>query len=232
MKRGLCVFSMILCVMMWGLPALAADREQTEIDVLARRIQQQEACTAPMVNGTAGLELPDGTMLTVEGIKEAGLQLAVYLIPGEDYAAWDWIEQCMRNFGTRLYPMEIYFTDEQGNRVNVSERIAVSVSFPDTYLNPAIFYLPADGSTVCLESRAAENRIVFFAEHSGIYVLAEKEGIGETAVKEENAQTVTGSSVSPRTGDTAWPGLCVLLLTASGAALAAGRVRNKKHTGE
>ena len=83
-----------------------------------------------------------------------GLTLVVYPIPRSDELAWAWMESCMEKYGTNLYPLDLYFVDSQGDRVEVQSTITVTVTYTGDYQAPAVFDLAKTGAVTEMESHA------------------------------------------------------------------------------
>lgn len=228
----LCVFTAFPC-------AAAAKAETKTIDVYARAVRESDAYTAPAEDGEASVKLNDGTSVTVSGVPEDGLWLVVYPIPETEEDARDWLESCMEGYGTGLYPMEIYFIDQDGNRVSVSRTVTVTVKTPRKYENPIVCRISTGGKVTVLDGSADGKRISFRMDRSGYYVLAEKKedsgsdsgGHGSSGGKTAHTSgTISGDGsggtavaglISPATGDDSgiWLWMVLLGMSAAGAAV-------------
>lgn len=192
MKR---IFANLLAVLMLlplSITAFAA--EETTVDVTAKYISTIDGAEcAPVDDGTATVTLPDGTVITVEGVPGDGLTLVVFPIPKSHTDAWAWFESCMKSHGSKLYPMEIYFLDKDGNRQEITGGIMVTVDSPTAYTKPIACSLSTNGKAKTLNSKTVGGKITFGADGNRYYVLAEKNTGNTPGTDKPN---------SPQTGDT------------------------------
>ena len=175
-RTGALGIALFLCLLM-AFPCSAAaltESRETRIEVRARYIQESDRYTAPVENGEAAAALADGSSVTVSGVTGSGLWLVVYPIPKTDAQGWSWFESCMAAYGTNIYPMDIYFVDQDGNRVEVSRTVTVTVETLETYASPVICHLSTEGNVTVMDSSVDGNRITFRTDHNSYYVLAEK----------------------------------------------------------
>ena len=113
------IFVSALSILLFTMPAFAAAPEPEEIPVVAQSVQETAWAEATVVDGQASVQLEDGVQVTVSGEALDGLTLVVYQIPRSDEQAWAWMESCMEKYGTNLYPLDLFFMDSQGDRVEV-----------------------------------------------------------------------------------------------------------------
>lgn len=192
----------------------AGDVGLTEVDAYTRdeNLDKPETVTSPMENGSATVTLADGTTITVTGSTEEGLWLVVR--PVTDPALLGWFEQNLASYGTKLYPMDIYFVDHRGVHTEIAGTIMVTVETPEDYTEPVICYVPLEGSVTVMDSHAEGNRIAFQTGQNGYYILAEKSA-GETNTRpgasggSDTKPSASGgtSTKSPQTGDESNPWL-------------------------
>lgn len=143
--------------------------------MLVRCLRQTDTITAPAAGGQATAELEQGTTLTVTGLPEQdGLTLVIYPIPAGDTQAWSWFAGCMAPYGTKLYPLDIYFEDSDGNRVELSVTITITIETLRDYTDPIVCYVATDGTVEVLDSHTEGNTITFTTTHNSYYVLAER----------------------------------------------------------
>ena len=100
---------------------------------MVQSVQEAAWSEAPVEKGQACVSLEDGVQVTVSGDALDGLTLVVYPIPLSDEQAWAWMESCMEQYGTNLYPLDLFFVDGQGNRVEVQSAITVTVTYTGDY---------------------------------------------------------------------------------------------------
>ena len=177
-RTGALGIALLLCLLM-AFPCSAAaptESRETRIEVRARYIRESDRYTAPVENGGAAVTLGDGSSVAVSGVTGNGLWLVVYPIPKTDAQGFRWFESCMAAYGTNIYPMDIYFIDQDGNRVEVSRTVTVTVTVEtlETYASPVICHLSTEGNVTVMDSSVDGKRITFQTDHNSYYVLAEK----------------------------------------------------------
>ena len=197
------IFMSALSILLFTMPAFAAAPEAEEIPVVVKSVQETAWAEAPVVEGQASVQLEDGVQVTVSGQALDGLTLVVYPIPRSDELAWAWMESCMEKYGTNLYPLDLYFVDSQGSRVEVQSPITVTVTYTGDYQAPAVFDLAETGAVTEMESQAEGTAITFTTDHNSYYVLAETEE-GHTPVEPDDPDE--DGSGQPSDGDTSQPG--------------------------
>ena len=244
------IFVSALSILLFTVPAFAAAPEPEEIPVVVKSVQETAWAEAPVVEGQASVQLEDGVQVTVSGQALDGLTLVVYPIPRSDELAWAWMESCMEKYGTNLYPLDLYFVDSQGDRVEVQSTITVTVTYTGDYQAPAVFDLAKTGAVTEMESHAQGTAVTFTTNHNGYYVLAETDGIntpvepvdpdedgsglpsdGDTSQPDDTAQpgdTSQSDGSSPQTGDDGQLLVWWALLLVSGGALLMILFRAKK----
>ena len=261
-RTGALGVALLLCLLM-AFPCSAAaptESRETRIEVRARYIQESDRYTAPVENGEAAAALADGSSVAVSGVTGNGLWLVVYPIPKTDAQGWSWFESCMAAYGTNIYPMDIYFVDQDGNRVEVSRTVTVTVETLEAYASPVICHLSTGGNVTVMDSSVDGKRITFQTDHNSYYVLAEKkeEPGSETEETEtpgsETEETETPGSetertsgpaagnstrpgktgsagkASPKTGDDSGIWMWIALMCISGVGIAVILTRRKRKT--
>ena len=200
-RTGALGIALLLCLLM-ALPCSAAaltESRKTEIEVRARYIQESDRYTAPVENGGAAVTLGDGSSVAVSGVTGNELRLVVYPIPKTDAQGFRWFESCMAAYGTNIYPMDIYFIDQDGNRVEVSRTVTVTVETLETYASPVICHLSTEGNVTVMDSSVDGKRITFQTDHNSYYVLAEKK-------EEPGSETEETETPGSETEETETPG--------------------------
>ena len=197
------IFVSALSILLFTMPAFAAAPEAEEIPVVVQSVQETAWAEATVVDGQASVQLEDGVQVTVSGEALDGLTLVVYQIPRSDEQAWAWMESCMEKYGTNLYPLDLYFVDSQGSRVEVQSAITVTVTYTGDYQTPAVFYLAENGSVTKMKSQAEGTAITFTTHHNSYYVLAETEGINTPVEPDKPDEDGSGR---PSDGDPSQPG--------------------------
>lgn len=174
MKRIISLFLVLMCFAGMPVIAFAQEQESTRIDVYARCIRKTEGkYTADVKRGSAAVELPDGTVLRVSGIRRKGLALVVVPVPGEETEAYAWFSECLGMTPTAVY--DIYFLDAEGNRVN-ADQVSVQIRGAAEAKGLKVTSVTTSGVTEELDVRIDKGSIVFTANGSNYYCITEAAG--------------------------------------------------------
>lgn len=166
----LTAYSSMICYA--GNSVLTGEQEHTAFDIYVTYIAgEADYLTAPVKNGKSEIQLPDGSVITISGVTDNSWTLVVYPITQKDAEAWKWFAACMEGKGKNISPYEIYFTDKKGNRKSAD---GVTISISNTFKNQAAFSLDSDGTLTMLSLQSRDDRMIFQANGSCFYVLAEK----------------------------------------------------------
>ena len=85
--------------------------------------------------------------------------------------AWEWFVACLEGKGKNISPFEIYFTDKKENRIAVD---GVTISLSDALKNSSAFSLNSKGTLKTLSVQSRNGQMIFQADGSYYYILAEK----------------------------------------------------------
>lgn len=202
MKKSFIALALALALCLGGVTARAESvgLGKYQGEVIARYLKQEDTIQAPAQGGKAEAELEPGTTIAAEGIPQdqGSLTLVVYPIPAGHDDAWDWFAQCMAPYGTNLYPLDIYFEDEAGNRVELDTAVTITLQTLRDYTDPILCHVASDGTVELLDSRVEGDTITFTITRGGYYVLAEK------AASDDGKPTQTPSA-TPGVTPTATP---------------------------
>lgn len=200
--------------------------------------------TQPVTDGTGTATLPDGTTVTVSGVKMEGLYLKVYPITEETDGGepWKWFSGLFQGKGTNMQPYDIWFEDAYGQVREITDTVQISISpAGKDYKNPVVYYQPVSGDPVDMGASFANGTVSFYTNHTSYYVLLEQitekdnGADGETEgpssqttgnVSTDTTNTSDSKTDSPKTGDDTNIGLlieimAVSILIASGCIIAA-----------
>ena len=207
MKRGLICLLTVMLMLSLGITVFAADGEiaSKEIDVQAKYTRLEH--DVPPVDledasGTATME--DGAIIHVSDAPENAVSLVIYAIPKDEKEIWAWFNECLKNAGVLVQPYDIYFLDNNGNRLN-ADGAKISIERNGSSKNLSVYGVTTDGTAAELESSFANGVIVFITNGSHYYVLAEQSDESsstepsEPEDKPENKPEDGGDS--PQTGD-------------------------------
>lgn len=144
-----------------------------DIPVYARYIRDYVGVyDVPVGRGHSPVETDDGVRIIAEG--EEGIWLIVYPIPHTDEDARNWLLRCLKDYGTKIYPMEIFFVDENGNRVEPKGEVTITITPPEGFGEAVVCQVAADSEVSRKDSRKNGEEISFSHSGSGYYVLTQK----------------------------------------------------------
>lgn len=198
---------------------LAEEKRSVNIDVVAdyvKNTSDPKRFYGEITDGRATVTTDDGATVAVSGVQADGLTLVVLPIMKSETAAWEWFSSCLKNYGTNLYPVDIYFIDKNGNRVEYNGSFSISITTPETYTEPSVFYLSTDGKVTPLDSTVNGNAVTFQISHNSYYVIAEK------------LQSTPDDPDSPPTGDTSNKPLWIALVLVAGVGVVGTTVFGKR----
>lgn len=205
MKRTLIILLALLMMLSCATVCFASEESK---NVLAKYVGEDKWTAAP-VSGqeetVAGL--PDSTTVTVENAPGGAVKLFVYSIPTSETEAWSWIKSCFDGKGTPVHAFDIYFADENGNRINANGAV-VTIDCPHCTTKPTVCSLTTSGTVSELSNNARSVSVTFTTDGSHYYVLTEKSSapVGDddhkVEVKEPTGGKVDISDETPNTGDT------------------------------
>lgn len=127
MKKTLTILLALLMMLSCTTICFAAEESK---DVLAKYIGEEKWTEAPVSEREETVvELPDGTTVTAANAPSGAVKLFIYSIPDAEAEAWAWIKSCFESKGTPIHTFDIYFADENGNRINADGAV-VTIDCP------------------------------------------------------------------------------------------------------
>jgi hypothetical protein len=228
-----CFFSICLTALLIACAPVSSQTaaSDTGIHVTGRYIRVSDAgLDEAESNGaggyTAKVENDSGVQTSVfvklaEPLPE-GIRLIVHLIPTSDSAPHGWFEEVLSEYGGRVVPYDVYFTNEGGVPVTVRGQMTITFAIPDGFTDPAVYYVSTEGAAEPM--RAAVDfeggTISFTTDHNSYYVIVDR-GWRETD-HEPGASPPTGE------GRGAWGWIAWLVLSGGGLiVLVYGRKRRQ-----
>lgn len=206
MKRISAFFLSILLLMSLSVTAFAAE-DDTQIDVYAKVVRNIEGEYAGEVNDEeARAVTDDGITVSVTGAPDGAVALMVVPIPTTETAAWEWITSCFNGTGTPIHAFDIYFLDQDENRINANGAV-VTITCPHCSGTPLVCSLTTSGAVRVLSDSNQGTAVTFTTDGSTYYVIAEKVSSGPTdeehdvTIKEPTGGDVGVSDTTPETGD-------------------------------
>lgn len=169
--------ALCLAAMLCLSPALSCHAADggADIPVYARYIRDYAGVyDVPVGRGHPPVETDDGVRVTAEG--EEGIWLIVYPIPHTDEDARTWLLRCLKDYGTKIYPMEIFFVDENGNRVEPKGEVTITITPPEGFGEAVVCQVATDSEVSRKDSQKNGEEISFSYSGSGYYVLTQKTG--------------------------------------------------------
>lgn len=188
---------------------LDMENDQTEISVYARAEDSTEWIEAPVEDGKAEVQLPDGTEITAEGIENDDWTLIIYIIPETDEEAVDWFENMLAGEAEDIAVYHIYFLDEDGN-VYDADGVTVTIDLPENMEDPGVYAVTTAGELEVLAATMGQGKITFTTDGSPYYALG--------TTRKNTGPAPTGDRILP------W----LLLMLASGTALAVTMTKGRK----
>lgn len=149
--------------------------------------------SAIMKDGYASIITDEGIKITITGNIPDSFVFSVVPILDED--ALSWFGNCMKGYGIKVIPYDIYIIDKDGKKYQLEESVKISLTIPSTYKNPVIFHVSKDGKVKSINSYVEDTTISFYIEHMSYYVLAEK-----TMISNDSDNSYRPNA--PQTGDT------------------------------
>lgn len=204
MKKTLTILLALLMMLSCTTICFAAEESK---DVLAKYIGEEKWTEAPVSEREETVvELPDGTTVTAANAPSGAVKLFIYSIPDAEAEAWAWIKSCFAGKGTPIHTFDIYFADENGNRINADGAV-VTIDCPHCTAKPMVCSLTTDGKVNELSNNARSVSVTFTTDGSPYYVMAEKASAPvdddhKVDVKEPTGGNVDISDKTPNTGDT------------------------------
>lgn len=172
MKRIWTVFLILCLTFSLGVTAFAAENESQ--DVYAKYIEADtNGAEAPVEDGKAEVELPDGTEVEVGDLPEDVKTVEVVPIPRDEAEAIEWFENVIEGEGTEPQPYIILVTDKDGNEEKANG-VTVTMDIPEGINDPIVIAVDSDGGATELPATVKDGKITFEADGSDFYVVAEK----------------------------------------------------------
>ena len=156
-----------------GSDSLGEKERQTDFGIYATYVAgETDSFTASVEDGEGEIRLPDGTVITVSDVPEEDWTLVVYPVADQNADAWEWFVACMEGKGRSIAPYEIYFLNQDGDRI-LADGVTIRILLPESMEQAAVFSLDHDGTAAELSSEIADGKISFQADGSYYYVLTD-----------------------------------------------------------
>lgn len=163
-----------------GLETITLDDTSMSLPVRIKAVYQQNeesnVYESGNINGTfMSITTNNRITVAVTGSQEfdSGTQLVVREITKEETEAYGWFSEVMQETGSSFMPFEIFFL-KNGQRVPMVPNTKVSITLPDSYTDPFVCSVTANGEVEVLQSTIADGNINFEIVQTNYYVLADK----------------------------------------------------------
>lgn len=210
MKKLITVLLTFAIVMSCGINAFAAEsdtldnnKSQTNISVYAKYEYNVEGVyPAPITDGEATITTDDNITVSVTNAPVGSVRLMVVPVPKTETEAWQWIKECLKATATPVHTFDIYFEDQDGNRID-AYGAEVTVNCPHCAGVPVVCSLDTDGTVHVLNTpaRARAIGVTFTTNGSTYYIMAEELPKHDVKIEDKPGGDVEISDSTPKTGD-------------------------------
>lgn len=233
MKKAACILMVLLLTFSLALPCFASTFTSIPTtdqgNVYGKYTENIRGVYKAHINDKkASVVLPDGTVIQADDAGKNGLILVVMPIEKENNPdAFQWLENTVGKKDTDIEPYEIYFTDENGDRVDPESSTVVTITSKSLPTSPVVYYLTSSGSSNALNSTSADGKVSFNMVNNGYYVLAQT----VTEAKSETLVAPDSDFSAIKTGGDSWnaPLWVSLFLLSAGLFVLTFRLKKKKH---
>lgn len=233
MKKLSLVLVTLMIFFSAGISVLAETIEQKDVDVTAQYIQTAEGFNqGPVKNGEGSLITEGGVKVSVSDAPGTARYLVVCPIP-KNTEGGRWLIKCLNGKGNFICAYDIYFMDEEGNRIN-AEGTTVTIDYPADADNLEFYSVSTDGTVAVTDYSVKNSSVTFTVLGNSYYVFVEKTPTNAaiTPTQVANNQSSTKSNTSseinsvPKTADnTNAAGFAIMLAI---SATVAGMALKKK----
>ena len=213
---------------------LAAEADSgATIDVYAKYERNVEGeYPAPIEDGCADVTTDEGMIFSVTEAPENAVRLVIVPVPETETEAWAWIESCMADTATPVHTFDIYFENQDGNRINANGA-EVTLYCPHCTGTPVVCSLDTEGNVQVLTSNAARGvDVAFTTNGSAYYIMAEKAADPGTDPVDPDPTIPSDPTdpSTPQTGDSShlWLWIVLMVVAAGGIVFIIVFVKKKK----
>lgn len=202
-KRWLIVIlNVILLISITPVCLLAKEPENKTIDVWAKYTKDEypDVYSAEIsLFKKATVEAGDYSLQFSSTKLFSSTELVIHQIhSGTD--GYDWFESCMAGIGGEIAPFDIYCV-KNGEKAELSSNVNANIVLPETYEQPALYYLDTNGNASSVSFEGNSGSYTFTISKNGYYVfvdLADVETGTEPIVRHMIISSAgTGGSISP-----------------------------------
>lgn len=197
------IIAIIISISMF-LPVCAANIEKSG-DTARKSVlgkyqysSEQTVYVSDMHNGSYAVCTDEGLQIVVSPKDNTDLTLVVRTIQKTDNA-FVWFEHCFAGYNGRIIPLDIFYVNEIGERIELKGDERITVTFAENVTN--VYFLSTEENIEEVESQKESNAVSFNTFKSrGYYVLFIKENNQQTDITEEPNNNGT-SNETPKTND-------------------------------
>lgn len=175
MKKFIIVAISLILILTFSIPCFAAtygnmhEYENHAVYGQYRYSSDPNVYMCTLTNGKYIIETASGLIVTVVPKNpDSQLRLVVRIIPKTD-EAYSWFEKCFQSFDGNIIPLDIYYVDADGNRINIYDDILIEINSNDKVNK--VFTLSTDGVVDSIDSTITSTAVSFEANGKGYYVL-------------------------------------------------------------
>lgn len=173
MKKGFTLFLALCLLLSQSITAFAVE-EDKQADVIAKAVRTFVGVyPADIDDDTAKVITDDGITITVTDVPDGAVRLMVVPVPKGEKEAWKWITACLDGTGTPIHTFDIYFEDQNGNRISANgAKVTIDCSYCSG--TPKVYSLTTGGKVRALNDSAHGTAVTFTTNGSTYYVIADK----------------------------------------------------------
>lgn len=130
--------------------------------------------SAPVVGDEATVVLDDGVRISAKNTPDGSCRLVIIPFSQNDTTAYKWVTDSIKDKGAPLHAYDIFFIDNEGNRIN-AEGALITLSCPHcTSEDAVVCSLTPNGTSKLLSAAGSRNSLSFTTDGSHYYVSCEK----------------------------------------------------------
>ena len=165
---GICVS---ICCAVSGYALEAEDIRTEDVGGKYNYSKETTVKTSASENGEYTVTLDNGISVTVRS-EDEDMRLVVREITEDDEKAYEWFESCVDNMTEDFAPLDIYFIDEAGNRVELPDGTDITISTNGK--SQYIVALSYDGEATKLTMSSSDGAFTFDSNDKyGYYIVCE-----------------------------------------------------------
>ncbi len=178
MKKFIVFLSALMLMSVLTVPAFAATYgkdDTVEIDVFGKTQRASESVYSAEDSGDGNYTVKsgDGIKVSVNSPEQKGMSLIVRVVKSTDKEAYEWFLECTDGYGTDPTVFDIYFSNENGERIELDESAKIEIALNKAYTRLKLFVIDMEGNVTELDRKINGATISFDASRNGYYVFLE-----------------------------------------------------------